>query len=48
MQISLNSSSQSVSGTDLLAADDNLMDQTLVAKITLVVMMMPLVMVMEL
>ena len=40
LQISL--SSQSVSDTDLLA-DDNMMDQTLVAKITLVVVMMMLI-----
>ena len=38
-------SSQSVSDTDLLA-DDNMMDQILVAKITLVVVMMMLMLMM--
>ena len=43
LQISL--SSQPVSDTDLLA-DDNMMDQILVAKITLVVVMMMLMLMM--
>ena len=47
MQIRLNSSSQSVSESDLLAADDNMMDQTLVAKITPMLMLMLMLMLMD-